>query len=253
MGYPPAKDDDEYDYSVIEDMLQRGDSQGLYDRSQDQTASPRDRDEANQAAMMDELASPLSPTEYDAAYRQNVWEDEEPEPKPTGIGLAAQGIVDEMSPSIAPEPAGPGNYVWDHDAQSYTPEADLYQEGRDYDVDARGPEWAAIPTKGPLAGERVKIPEGYDHDALEALMREAADGRLGGRHRQMPPDTADEPPSAVATGPAELHAGSAGGPEAPAAPRLEPDPAVPPVAVPADPVDRQRVVGFGRQREFWKK
>lgn len=145
--------------------------------------------------------------ESDMGPEGNVWEDTEPQPSPGGSALAAQGMIDELGPSIAPQlPDEPGNYVYDQQAQRYVnDDLDPYQAPDEMDL-GRGTAFTDVvgndfysPYEGPHAGEVSPLPQIQGHE-LEQYMGDVESGapsEYGGPTPGMPsfelPPTPDSP------------------------------------------------------------
>lgn len=134
-----------------------------------------------QVALATELNSPLSPGEYDAAYRQNVWDDTDPQQPMGGEALATQGMMDELSPSMTPPaPDAPGNYVYDHASQGYINDPnDPYQDPNSMDL-GRGEAFSDMvgnqfysPHNGPQEGRAMPLPAGIQGPDFEQYMSQA--------------------------------------------------------------------------------
>lgn len=163
MPYPS----DDEDYDTLEHMLLEDKAhESRQPRPSAMLPTPQEK-----AAIQAELDSPLSPREYDAAYRETQWDDHDQEMNdPVRAGY--QGIVDDYGPSMKPQPpdfTGEGSYA----------------QGQFYDMDTPNGDapWSVIPHEGPLAGERVSIPEGSDKYAIDSLAYDATYGKLGGGHK----------------------------------------------------------------------
>ena len=130
-----------------------------------------------------ELSSPLDPTEYHDANAGFMWDDTDPDPeKPQGSARAAQGMIDELGPSIAPLPPDePGDYAWSHNFQSWLPEdnesipaEDSPEAPMDF---GRGVAYSDFignsfyqPYDGPNEGRSLPLPNGISGSDFENYM-----------------------------------------------------------------------------------
>ena len=144
----------------------------------------------------------------------NVWEDAETqalEPPPQGEALVAQGMIDEMSPSMMPQaPDRPGNYAFDPEAQAYMNDPGAsYKDPNTMDM-GRGMAFSDMvgnnfysPYAGAQAGEAMPLPEGMQGPEMEQYMEGAesdAPRDFGGPSQGMP--SFELPP--VGVGPREI-------------------------------------------------